>query len=248
MITFEPADARRDHAMLTQLNVEYLNWLDVNIRRDYQIDLDGLLGRSIPDYVAATLDGLCAPSPPEGVFYLVHSTLVTGGLFLLADLISRQRGVSDDRLDRAHATLQPALLGGLFFAAAIAIAGLPPASGFLTKVLMLRAALDSPHLVWFWGVVLGSGLLTIVSLARAGSALFWRTDGTPGAGERLRIVEFAPTVALVASAAVLVIVAAGMESFTAATAEQLFDPASYVEAVLANKGVSIPASALGANP
>ena len=105
MITFEPADARRDHAMLTQLNVEYLNWLDVNIRRDYQIDLDELLGRSIPDYVAATLDGLCAPSPPEGVFYLVHSNghvVGMGGL----------RGTSDGASEMKRVFVRPSQRGG----------------------------------------------------------------------------------------------------------------------------------------
>jgi len=72
VITFEPADARNDHAVLTALNIEYLEWLDVNIRRDFDISLPTLLDQSIEEYVAATLDTLCAPVPPEGVFYLVH--------------------------------------------------------------------------------------------------------------------------------------------------------------------------------
>lgn len=72
VITFEPADARRDHAVLTELNVEYLDWAGVNIRRDFEIDLPSLLEQSIEEYVAATLDKLCAPQPPEGVFYIVR--------------------------------------------------------------------------------------------------------------------------------------------------------------------------------
>ena len=71
-ITFEPADARRDHAVLTELNVEYLEWLDANIRRDFGMSLPSLLGEPIHEYVAATLDKLCAAEPPEGVFYIVH--------------------------------------------------------------------------------------------------------------------------------------------------------------------------------
>jgi GNAT superfamily N-acetyltransferase len=72
-ITFEPADAHRDHAVLTELNVEYLDWLDANIRRDFGMSLPSLLGQPIHDYVAATLDKLCAAELPEGVFYIVHS-------------------------------------------------------------------------------------------------------------------------------------------------------------------------------
>jgi GNAT superfamily N-acetyltransferase len=72
VITFEPADARRDHAVLTELNVEYLEWLDVNIQRDFELSLPSLLGQPIEEYVTATLDKLCAPEPPEGVFYVVR--------------------------------------------------------------------------------------------------------------------------------------------------------------------------------
>ena len=71
-IRFEPADARRDRAVLTELNIEYLDWLDANIQRDFGISLPPLLGQPIPDYVAATLDKLCDAEPPEGVFYTVH--------------------------------------------------------------------------------------------------------------------------------------------------------------------------------
>jgi len=182
------------------------------------------------------------------LFYLVHSTLVTGGLFLLVDLVARQRGAADDRLEQAQAVVQPAVLGTLFFAGAVAIAGLPPASGFITKLLLLQAAVESPHQSWVWGVVLGAGLLTIVSLARAGSALFWRTDGTRATAAPLRVVQILPSAVLIASAAVLVIVAGRMNAFTAAAADQLLNPGAYVEAVLANEGVSIPASAAGTKP
>lgn len=72
MITFEPADARRDLVVLTELNVAYLDWLDANIQHTFGLDLPALLGQPITEYVAATLDKLCAAEPPEGVFYIVH--------------------------------------------------------------------------------------------------------------------------------------------------------------------------------
>jgi len=177
------------------------------------------------------------------LFYLVHSTLVTGGLFLLADLIARQRGEADDRLDRTQALTQPALLGVLFFAGAVAIAGLPPLSGFLTKAMLLEAGMGSPWTLWLWAVVLGSGLLNLVSLSRAGSALFWRTGDAPPAGGRGRLAEVGPAAALIGGAALLVALARPLGAYTAATADQLADREAYVAAVLANTGVSTPASA-----
>jgi GNAT superfamily N-acetyltransferase len=71
-ITFEPADACRDHAVLTELNVAYLDWADANIQDTFGLELPALLGQPIAEYVAATLDKLCAAEPPQGVFYLVR--------------------------------------------------------------------------------------------------------------------------------------------------------------------------------
>jgi multicomponent K+:H+ antiporter subunit D len=67
------------------------------------------------------------------------------------------------------------VLGGLFFVVAVAIAGLPPLSGFLGKFMLLQAALDSPLLPWVWSVVLITGLVGVIALARSGSLLFYRT-------------------------------------------------------------------------
>ncbi len=71
-VTFELADARRDRDPLTEFNIDYLDWLDANIQRDFGLALSALLGEPIPDYVARTLPQLCSASPPEGAFYLVH--------------------------------------------------------------------------------------------------------------------------------------------------------------------------------
>jgi multicomponent K+:H+ antiporter subunit D len=46
------------------------------------------------------------------IYYLVHSTLVTAALFLLADMISVQRGPTTDQLVSGRPLLQTALLGG----------------------------------------------------------------------------------------------------------------------------------------
>ena len=51
-----------------------------------------------------------------------------------------------------------------------------------------------------------------------------------------------PTVALIGSAVLMVVLARPLEDYTAATAAQLGDRRIYVEAVLANDGVSTPAS------
>ena len=73
------------------------------------------------------------------LYYLPHTTWVTAGLFLLADLIAQQRGPHGDGFTRGPLPAQPARLGLLFFLGAVAAAGLPPLSGFIGKVLLLRS-------------------------------------------------------------------------------------------------------------
>ncbi len=79
-ITIEPADAHTDQAVLTELNVAYLDWLDTNIRDTFGLELPAVLGQPIVEYVAVTLDKLCAAVPPEGVFYLVRRDGDTVGM------------------------------------------------------------------------------------------------------------------------------------------------------------------------
>jgi len=182
-------------------------------------------------------DGLAA-----ALYYLVHSTLVVGGLFLLADLIARQRGKAGVRLDQSQSVYQPALLGTLFFFAAVAVSGLPPLSGFAAKLSILQAAQGSAAAVWIWGIMLTSGLFVIVTMSRAGTAIFWRTENTKAEPRRLRAIETLPTCGLLAGALLLMVFGRQAFDYTQATAEQLFHPSGYIEAVLANESVSTPAS------
>ena len=113
---------------------------------------------------------------PAGIaaalYYIVHSTLAGAALFLISDLV---------RTGRANLELTPqppvagtSLTAGFFFVGAIAMAGLPPLSGFLGKLLVLDAAYGTDLVVWIWAIVLGSSLISIVGFSRAGSILFWK--------------------------------------------------------------------------
>ncbi|MCG6862465.1 MAG: monovalent cation/H+ antiporter subunit D [Chromatiaceae bacterium] len=179
------------------------------------------------------------------LYYILNSTLVGGGLFLLADLVARQRGNAGAALDREQSVIQTELLGTFFFIGAIGIAGLPPLAGFAAKVYILESALSHPAAYWMLGLILGTGLLAIVALSRAGSAIFWRTGEAPPAGERAGVLALSSTGALILGAAFLMLIAGSVTDFTRATAAQLADPAIYIDSVMANEGVSIPARKRG---
>lgn len=193
--------------------------------------------------VALGLDSQAAIS--AALYYALNSTLVGGGLFLLADLIARERGKAGASLERAQGVARPALLGALFFVGAVGVAGLPPFAGFAAKVYILQSALAEPAAAWVFSVVLASGLLVIVAFSRAGSGIFWRIGESAPAGERAGLVPTLSAAFLLLGTVVLMAGAGPTTAFTQATASQLADRGAYVGRVLANEGVITPATQAG---
>lgn len=169
-------------------------------------------------------------------FYLVHTTLVTAALFLLADLIAQGRPAGS-RIVWGERPSGSAPLAVLFFVAAIAVIGMPPLSGLVGKVLILRAATELSWAAWVWTALLLSGFLVLVSLTRAGSDLFWRggvstSRRAPGWG------AMAPAVFLLSMSPLLVLFGGPMTEYAHATAEQIADTGRYIDAVLGWEPVS----------
>ncbi len=162
------------------------------------------------------------------LYYLIQSTWVIAGLFLLADIVAKQRGGLGGDLKVGPRLLNPNLLGACFFMAAIAVAGLPPFAGFFGKVLLLQSVTGAQ--AWqLWPVVLVSGLIGLIALSRAGSLIFWRNHSTPSAAEPLDKVAFALTALLLLSSPLLVIFAQPVITYTEAAAAQLLDVSSYLQ-------------------
>lgn len=168
------------------------------------------------------------------LYYLAHSTFALAALFLLAELIARQRGEQADGFVSAPAVAQPLLLGLLFLAGAAVVAGLPPFSGFLGKIMVLTAARGTPPGYWVWGTVLVAGLLGLIALSRAGSTLFWRTtsDQPPPHVAPARPYAAAPVVVLLAANVLLATFADPARAFVDAVAQQLAARSGYIESVL----------------
>lgn len=169
-----------------------------------------------------------------GLYSLVHSTVISAGMFLLTDLIAVQRGSRDDLLVPGPPLRQGAILAILFFIGAIAAAGLPPLSGFLGKAMILEASVSAPAMVWVWSSVLGSGLLGLVALSRAGMVLFWETrddQETDGVAPH-RAALLVPTLGIFAVMLGITVFAGPLTQFTAAVADQLLAPEAYIRAVL----------------
>ena len=204
--------------------------------------LDRLVAFSIIGSMGMVLVSIALFSP-EGIaaalYYIVHSTLAGAALFLIADLV---------RCSRANLDLTPqppiagaTLTASLFFLGAIAMAGLPPLSGFLGKLLVLDAAFNSDLMVWIWVIVLGSSLISIVGFARAGSILFWKAQSVePGqedtASAPPATMSYVAVGGLIALLAAHTVFAGQVHRYTTSIAAQLFDPAPYISTVVDTPG------------
>lgn len=176
------------------------------------------------------------------LYYLVHSTFAAAALFLVADLVLTRRGTGV--LTPLPPIAQNGLFAALFFGAAIGMAGMPPLSGFLGKLLVLDALRAPGQMGWAWSVVLIGSLVTIIGFARAGSLLFWKATQTPApdldADELAALTpppargfELVPSMTALALLAGFTLFAGPMAAHFEAAAAQIHDPAVYRAAVLA---------------
>jgi multicomponent K+:H+ antiporter subunit D len=171
-----------------------------------------------------------------GLYYMVHSTLVAAALFLIADLVRERRGRWGLSLVDAPLLRNHGLLAAFFFVGALAMAGMPPLSGFLGKLMIL----DATRGQWgLWATVLITSLIAIVGFARVGSQVFWRPYGfsdeeAPDLPKDMTspALAFTATGGLIAGLVALTVLAGPVSRWMQGTAAQLFAPANYIDAVM----------------
>ena len=116
---------------------------------------------------------------------------------------------------------QAGILGFAFALLAIGLIGMPPLSGFIGKALILQSVTDATHALWVWPLILGAGLITLIALSRAGTSLFWRTNGESSStfkGHRIQILAIGLLVAILP---LMVIFGGPITDYSQLAAEQL---------------------------
>ena len=171
------------------------------------------------------------------LYYLPHSTLAGAALFLVADAIGRRRAGYADSAAPGPDFVDRQAVAALFMLAAIGIVGLPPLSGFVGKLLILRTTFGADEAAWIWATILATTLIGILGLARTGSAIFWKTEAN--AAFRRRVPGWADLLAPAAAIGLLGALTLGAGPATeqaAAAAAQIMAPDRYIGAVLPRGG------------
>ena len=182
--------------------------------------------------------GLWTPLALAGaIFYIVHHILVKTALFLIAATVEKLRGTTNLRKLGGVVETAPGM-SFWFMVAGLSLAGAPPLSGFVAKLMLMRAGLEEAS----YGIVVVSvvvSFLTLFSMMKIFRYAFWRSPSPVEVRTPLALsVRAASVGVLILVGAVLGIGASLLAPYTVTAAEQLMDPQGYISAVLANPGAT----------
>ncbi len=179
-------------------------------------------------------------STSAALYYLIPSTIGIAALFLIIDMVIARRPGEGDALTAAPAFADQGLLASLFLVVAVAVAGVPPLAGFVGKLLILDSLRSIPFGMIVWAIVLATSLIGLVGFAASGSQLFWKSYAVEGAMRPTKsppLILPAVSIGLLVASLVLVTVLAPLViQYLDATADQLFQPQGYIDAVLSSSG------------
>lgn len=169
-------------------------------------------------------------------FYLVHDIFVKALLFLVAGTTIYLAKTA--QMDEISGLIRHyPWLGWSFFITALALAGIPPLSGFLGKILIAQGAI-SAHSFVLLGLGFLSSFVVLYSLIRIFMNVFW--------GETIIDIDEArplhkgmliPGVMLVAISLMLGLGSEFIAPYVTDAAETLMNPHIYIDAILENNEV-----------
>ncbi len=172
-----------------------------------------------------------------GIFYLVHHMIVKTALLMAGGAAEMEVGSGNLRTQQLTGLVKRRpLLAVIFFLAAFSLAGIPPSSGFVSKLSLVQAALGSQH----WGIAAVSLLVsvfTLISMTRLWQAAFTGKPNhsvialTPLAHPQRRWLTLLPIGLLVALSLTIGIFNAPVFRWSTIAAEQVLDRDGYIRAV-----------------
>lgn len=179
--------------------------------------------------------GLFTPLALAGaVFYTAHHIIAKTNLFLISGVVEHLGGTP--RLNQLGGLYraQP-LVAVLFLIPAMSLVGLPPLSGFVAKLSLVRAGLEAERYLLV-GIALGVSLLTLFSMLKLWGEAFWKPAPRSSRSKRSLDEDIQkwlwPIVTLAAITVLIGLGAGPIFGFALQAGQQLMNPALYIQAVM----------------
>jgi multicomponent Na+:H+ antiporter subunit D len=202
-----------------------------------QMDIRRILSFHIISQIGYMIMGLgiyTTLSLAGAIYFIAHNVFAKANTFLVGGLINRLQGSYNLRLVGGLINLRPGL-ATLFFIPALALAGVPPLSGFFGKFVLIKAAFVEENFI-IATIALIVSLITFYSMLKIWNKAFW---SKPPSGEKEMVhVKNLPTSQIIPPV-MLAFLSVGMGigvfwvfDLCYAAAEQLMDPEVYINSVL----------------
>jgi multicomponent Na+:H+ antiporter subunit D len=197
-----------------------------------QRDFRRVLSFNLVGHIGYTTLGLGLGTPLAlggSILYLTHHILAITNLFLVGGVFLRLRRTTSlpslGSLYRDHPGVSLLALVPI-----LALAGVPPLSGFIGKLAIMRGAFAA-EAWWSGGIVLTVSLMTLLSMGRLWDEAFWKPapDAEKAAPAPVTLVSIGMLSLLTLG---LTFAAEPVVNLVMRAAQQLLDPAVYVNAVL----------------
>ena len=171
------------------------------------------------------------PALAAALVFVVNHSLVKAALLMLAGAVASRAPVKTAAFDAVTGLgRHMPLAGALFFVGGLALVGIPPTNGFISKMLLFRSGIEAGELASMGAVALVS-VLTLIYVVRAFQRIWWQPRVGDGqvkpAGDRL----LAPAL-LIGAVLLLGLWPEPLVRLAQATAAWLADPQAYINAVL----------------
>ncbi|WP_033828023.1 Na+/H+ antiporter subunit D [Bacillus andreraoultii] len=165
------------------------------------------------------------------IFYLIHDMLIKAALFLLIGIIIKITGTSDLKQFSGLIKHYPGL-AWTYFIAAISLAGIPPFSGFIGKLLVIQGGFQSVE--WIGSmIILISSLLVLYSVMKIFIHGFW---GEPKEYVRKEAISYQtlliPVILIIAVSVFYGVATEVIHPYISQAVETIVNPEIYIEAVL----------------
>jgi multicomponent Na+:H+ antiporter subunit D len=164
------------------------------------------------------------------VFAFNHS-LIKAAMLMLAGYVASRASVKSAAFDIVTGVGRPLPLAGLlFFVGSLALAGIPPTNGFVSKSLLFSSGIEGAFL-WSLLLIGVPSIFTLMYTIRAFQRIWWQEPAegiyTKPAGDQL----VAPVLLLILIVA-LGVWASPLVTVAQTTSAWLSDPSIYIQAVL----------------